>query len=169
MAAATEPGAHLLEELKWVHTAIRHDLGVLTRLAGEVADGKPPAEVEATIRELQRGGPLWQLGVNCLRWCRFVEGHHQGEDVRIFPAIRAQEPGLAEVVDRLEADHREVARHLGEIEVASAALQRVDDAATRQRLVDELQAVTRTLLDHLAREEEAVSPVVLGWSRWPLG
>jgi hypothetical protein len=48
---------------------------------------------------------LWRLKVSCLRYCSHVHAHHGAEDVLLFPALRAADPTIGPVVDRLEADH----------------------------------------------------------------
>ncbi len=62
----TKPGRHLLEELKWVHEHIRHDLQVCEDLARQVSGGLSPAEARAEIDSLKTNSPLWKLRVNCL-------------------------------------------------------------------------------------------------------
>ena len=161
------PGEHLLAELKWVHSRIRHDLRVCEELARDVAAGADPAHVAERVAALKTGGPLFQLRVNCLRYCRFVHMHHGAEDVHLFPALRASNPELGPTVDRLEADHRLVSSRLDEIEAAVAELVERDDEASRRRLVGALEDVAVVLLAHLEFEEEAVGPTMLGWSSWP--
>jgi Hemerythrin HHE cation binding domain len=67
----------LVGELKWVHAMIRQDLRTVRRLAAEVT-----------------AGPLWQLKVNCLRYCRFVHMHHHAESAFLFPRLRRSNPAL---------------------------------------------------------------------------
>jgi hemerythrin-like domain-containing protein len=107
------------------------------------------------------------MQVNCLRYCSFVHLHHRHEDVHLFPALRASDPSLEPVVDRLESDHREVAVQLEEIEAAVAALGEDDDKAGRHRVVAALQGLGELLLAHLDYEEESIGPTLLGWSAWP--
>ena len=72
--------------------------------------------VRAEIAALQAKSPLWQFRANCLYYCRFVHAHHGGEDHLLFPLMRRTNPELGGVMDRLEADHRQIAVHLDEIE-----------------------------------------------------
>jgi iron-sulfur cluster repair protein YtfE (RIC family) len=162
-----ELGARLLAELKWVHDAIRHDLSVSRQLAAEVQRGASPGRVHARIQSLKTNGPLWRLRANCLHYCRFVHRHHRAEDVMLFTAIRRSSPELTPVVDRLEADHREVSARLDDIETAANALLERDHAEARDRVVRALEAVSDVLLSHLTREEESIGPVILGWKQWP--
>ena len=71
----------------------------------------------------------------------------------LFPAVRRAAPHLAAVVDRLEADHREVSATLDEIEALAHEL---DDAKARAALVEALTRLSGGLLEHLAYEEETI-------------
>jgi Hemerythrin HHE cation binding domain len=168
MAERPQPGRHLLDELLWVHDRIRHDLDICTELARRAADGLAADEVRAEIRSLQTNGPLWKLRVNCLYYCRFVHAHHNLEDVAIFPGLRAHDPALTPVVDRLEADHRSVSDQLDEVEAAADALLAEDAADPRARVVTALDELAAGLLAHLTYEEEAIGPTILEWDGWPL-
>jgi hypothetical protein len=70
----------MLDELKWVHDMIRRDLATVRALAASVEGGAPADAVRSTLGELQTRGPLWQLRVNCLRYCQHVHLHHGLED-----------------------------------------------------------------------------------------
>lgn len=157
----------LLDELKWVHSLLRRDLRTCQALAAAVADGAPAEEIQSEISSLRSSGPLFQVRINCLQYCRFVHGHHGAEDVALFPSVRRADPSLSGVVDRLESDHRAVSTLLDEVEVAARALNRVDPSADRQKLVDALQQLATRLLEHLAFEEESLAGVLGSWRRWP--
>jgi hypothetical protein len=165
--AAAARGDALVEELRWIHHLIRRDLGVLLDLAGAVRDGLPPFEASATLHGLALNGPLWQMRMNCVRWCHFVEGHHYGETEHWFPELVRTNPALAPVVDKLNADHIVVAAHLEAVHAAGDALAELDTPEQRSRLVCALEDLSRDLLAHLAYEEEQVSPTLRTWTRWP--
>jgi hypothetical protein len=156
----TAQGRAMFQELLYIHGAIRHDLQVVERLAGGVMDGLAADRVQAQIKDLQTNGPLWQLKVNCLRYCRFVHLHHRMEDVAFFPSLRAANPAIAPVVDKLEADHRVVSDLLDEVEEAAAALDEDDCEASRRRVADGLEGLARELLEHLDFEERSAGPTI---------
>ena len=158
--AETEQGRALFQELLWVHTVIRRDLETIRKLAASVLDGLAPKAVQAELATLQTEGPLWQLKVNCLRYCRFVHQHHGAEDAMLFPALRRIDPGLDGVVDRLEADHRQVSGRLDDIEAAVSALHQADEQATRERLANALGTLADELLAHLEFEELQAGPAI---------
>jgi iron-sulfur cluster repair protein YtfE (RIC family) len=162
-----KPGEHLLHELQMVHDALRHDLAVCRALANQVAAGAAPEHVKAQIQSLQTSGPLWKLRVNCLYYCRLVHTHHTLEDMALFPILRRTKPELGPVVDKLEADHREVASLLDQIEAGTDALSRQDGAAARTRVADALNDLATDLLAHLQFEEAAIGPTILEWEAWP--
>jgi hemerythrin-like domain-containing protein len=124
------------------------------------------AELEAELRELKTAGPLWQLKVNCLRYCRVVHLHHGLEDAMLFPALREADPDIGPVVDRLEADHRRVSDLLDAVEAAAARLTAADEDA-RADVVVTLDALHGHLLEHLDYEELRAGPVLRRLERIP--
>src|SRR5271169_3651266 len=112
-------GEAMVAELTWVHDMIRQDLRTVRQLAADAAAGRTATEIRAGIRSLVASGPLWQLKVGCLHYCRFVHSHHHTESVLLFPALRRANPALNPVVDKLEADHAVVSDLLGEVETAA--------------------------------------------------
>ncbi|MDQ2716769.1 MAG: hemerythrin domain-containing protein [Chloroflexota bacterium] len=164
---ARKPGEHLLQELKWVHNALRQDLVLCQELARQVTAGVAPDSVREQVKSLQTNSPLWKLRVNCLYCCRFVHAHHHSEDVALFPALRRTNPALGPVVDKLVADHRKISGLLDQIEVSAKALGEQDGTDPRARLVQALNDLSSDLLEHLAFEEEAIGPTLLEWDGWP--
>ncbi|MGI8538788.1 MAG: hemerythrin domain-containing protein [Rubrobacteraceae bacterium] len=167
---AGKPGAHLMEELEWVHNAIRHDLRVCETLAEEIEAGADAGYVAGEVESLKNNSVLWRIRVSCLTYCRFVHLHHWNEDVNIFPALRRSNPSPSPVVDRLEADHRKVSDLLDEVENATRTLAEENDegaSASRSRLAAALEGLGTHLLEHLAFEERAIAPTVLEWDGWP--
>jgi hypothetical protein len=160
-------GEAMVAELKWVHDMIRRDLGTVRQLAADVQGGMPAEQAAAGIRSLAAGGPLWQLKINCLQYCRFVHSHHHAESIMLFPALRRINPGLGPVVDKVEADHARVAGLLDDVEAAARDLAGQEDPAVRQRLTAALQVLSTDLLAHLAYEEDNVSDTMRAMTGWP--
>lgn len=167
VTGAEHPGEYLVQELLWIHGILRGDLDTVRRLAGEVLDGREPVDIRQEITNLKTQGPLWQLKVNCLYYCRFVHLHHNGEDAHLFPALRRSNPALEPVVDKLEADHRKVSDILDEVELSADGLVQHDTPGNRQALVDSLNFLAEHLLTHLDYEERSISPTLRTWDRWP--
>jgi hypothetical protein len=160
-------GEAMVAELRWVHDMIRRDLATVRRMADEVGDGLPAADVASGLRSLAANGPLWQLKINCLTYCRFVHSHHTAESIMLFPELRRTNPALNAVVDKLEADHASVSGLLDEVAAAAQALGDRDDPKTRDRLVGALQKLSEDLLAHLSYEEEHISGTMRTWTAWP--
>jgi iron-sulfur cluster repair protein YtfE (RIC family) len=156
----TDQGRAMFRELLWVHSMIRRDLATVEQLAADVGDGLSGEQVHDALEELKTAGPLWQLKVNCLRYCRFVHSHHGAEDVLLFPALREVDPSSGPVVDRLEADHARVSDLLDVVEAAARALTATDADDARARVIAGLQDLHAHLLEHLDYEELNAGPVI---------
>jgi hypothetical protein len=161
----TPQGRALFEELLWVHSVVRRDLDTVEQLARAVADGMSGELLVSELRELKTSGPLWQLKVNCLRYCRFVHSHHRLEDVLLFPTLRAADPSIGPVIDRLEADHRRVSDLLDAVEAAAERLTAGADA--RADVVLALGELHGHLLEHLDYEERHSGPVMRRLDSFP--
>jgi hypothetical protein len=159
-----KPGESFVQELLWVHDMIRRDLSAVQRLAAAALEGAPPEELSSEIESLQTRGALWKLRMNCMHYCRFVHGHHSLEDHALFPALLESNPELAPVINKLEADHREIAVHLDEIADSIGELQWDETTSSRERLAAALDGLSEHLIEHLDYEEEAVSPTLRSWT-----
>lgn len=150
MTEATTPDGPLLSELKWVHIMIRRNLRICGELAGLAAEGAQAHAIRDQARARLFGEPLSHLRTSCLQICRFVHSHHGAEDALLFPAVRDAAPHLTAVVDKLEADHRDVSEALKRVEAATDALGARDDARVPRRLVKALDELAVPLLEHLS-------------------
>jgi hypothetical protein len=157
----------LAQELRWVHDLLRRDLATVRRLAAQAAGGLPAPEIRAALARLEANGPLWQLKVNCLRYCSVVHHHHQLESALLFPALRRANPDLGPVVDKLEADHAAVSDLLDAVGEAAETLVGEDTPGVREKLVAALDTLADELLAHLAYEEEHISPTLNTFTEWP--
>ena len=160
-------GEAMVAELKWVHDMIRRDLRTVRQMAADVTAGLPAAEIQARISSLAAGGPLWQLKINCLQYCRFVHSHHNAESIMLFPGLRRANPALNPVVDKLEADHLSVSGLLDEVGAAARELSSGEDPGVRERLTGALRKLSVDLLAHLQYEEENISGTLRTLPGWP--
>jgi hypothetical protein len=156
----TDRGRAMYEELLWVHAAIRRDLAIVEQLAADVDGGLAGEAVAQALNELKTTGPLWQLKVNCLRYCRFVHSHHNAEDALLFPALRGVDPSMNPIVDRLESDHARVSDLLDAIEDAAQDLSGTDSEQARRRVIEGLHGLHSHLLEHLDYEELNAGPAL---------
>ncbi|MEV1021242.1 nitroreductase/quinone reductase family protein [Streptomyces sp. NPDC050264] len=121
-------------------------------------------ETEAHFAASAAAGPGLGLQIrqHCLAFCQSLAFHHESEDGHLFPGIARWHPELADVFERLRAEHVEV----GRIQDALVAL--LDDVATADPEVfrAELEDMTKRLTAHLDYEEEHLLPV-LADVPWP--
>jgi hypothetical protein len=157
----------MFRELLYIHSLLRRDLQTVRRLADEARLGLSPQTILTEIRNLETSSPLWQLRYGCLRYCRFVHGHHRLEDAALFPMVRRHDPTLNKVIDRLEEDHLTV-HHITE-RIAAVAERVPGDASgiSRYQLVEALGELEQHLLAHLSLEEESIGPLLSTWAEWP--
>jgi hypothetical protein len=160
-------GEAMVAELKWVHDMVRRDLRTVRQLADDAEAGQPAGRIAVGIRSLATRGPLWQLKINCLQYCRFVHSHHHAESVLLFPELRRANPALGPVVDKLEADHARVSDLLDAVDAAARELGDSEDPDVRQRLTAALRILSDELLAHLAYEEENVADTMRTMTGWP--
>src|SRR4051794_20757663 len=95
-------GDHLVA----IHDHLRQELAQLQDLVEQVASGAvQPSAARSTIHTMTLRQNTWTLGTYCESYCRVVTTHHTIEDLSMFPRIRAAEPSLTPVVQRLEREH----------------------------------------------------------------
>jgi hemerythrin-like domain-containing protein len=95
----------------------------------------------------------WTLGAYCQSYCGFVNGHHTLEDAAVFPHLRAAEPELAPVVDRLHDEHQVIHHLLDALDRALVDLVRDEEPSALDALEETLDLLADRLLSHLAYEE----------------
>jgi hypothetical protein len=156
----TDQGRAFYEDLVQVHGAIRRDLNTLQRLAEAVLSGLDPSDLNRELRRVDSTGPLWELKVKCLRFCRFVRERHELEDRTWLAGLREADPSLQPAIDRIEDEHRRIAAQLHDVETAAAALTDSEGGDTRRQVLDALNALADDLLEHLAHEELTVGPTL---------
>lgn len=150
-------GRHLVD----VHDHLRAELAQLRDLVEQVAAGSvPPGVARSHVATMTLRQNAWTLGTYCQSYCRVVTTHHTIEDQSMFPRLRAQDPRLGPVVDRLEEEHHAIHDVLERVDralVASVAAPGPAGVAEVRAAVDLLSDV---LLSHLAYEEqELVEPL----------
>ncbi|WP_327010830.1 LLM class flavin-dependent oxidoreductase [Dactylosporangium sp. NBC_01737] len=154
-AAQRASGQHLVD----VHNHLRQELEQLRDLVEQVAAGAVDlGDARSMINTMTMRQNAWTLGTYCESYCRVVTTHHTIEDVNLFPRLRAADPRLVPVVDRLEAEHHVIAEVLERVDAALVAMVSHPDGITAVR--EAVALLTDTLLSHLAYEErELVEPL----------
>jgi hypothetical protein len=168
MTEADAAPSRPLREFREIHNVIRRDIGQCRQIAADADAGAEASALRKGLSQLQTNGVIFQLRVNCLQACSFVHLHHRSEGATLFPSVRDAAPELSSVVDKLEADHREVSDMLDEVQAAAkAATGSAGDRRSRRRLVDALERLSEHLFEHLLYEEKVLGPVINRWERWP--
>jgi len=145
---------HLIE----VHDHLRAELTRIRDLIGEVRDGASAARARSAINQLTLRQSSWALGAYCASYCRFVTGHHTLEDRALFPHLRAREPGLAPVLDRLADEHKTIHKVLEDVD--AALVEHLRNPGSFDGLQEAADILTDALLSHLAYEEaQLVEPL----------
>ena len=170
MADSPTPAAHprgeaMARELVTIHQHLRHDLRRVRELAQELTAGVPADKIRAGVADLAIKSPVWTLRLNCRRYCEFVHLHHGIEDRMLFPGLRRAYPELAAVLDKLEADHEEIAVLLADVDASVAVL--VEDETRRAAAVRALDRLADHLIAHLDYEEASLTPVLRRMDAWP--
>jgi len=96
-----------------------------------------------------------RIGALRAEWGNFhgaLHGHHEAEDTRIFPGLRAQHAALAPTIEQLSADHRRIDPLLDRGDDAFAQL---PDPRAARVVIGEL---CELLAPHLEKEEAEVVP-----------
>jgi hypothetical protein len=138
-----------------VHDQLRAELAQLRSLVDQVVAGnRDVGEARSLISTMTMRQNSWTLGTYCETYCRVVTVHHTIEDQGWFPRLRAADPALGPVVDRLAEEHVVIAEVLERVDAALVRLvARPGDLDDVRRAVDLL---TDTLLSHLSYEERAL-------------
>jgi hypothetical protein len=157
-AAYSPHGRAIAGHLIQVHDHLRAELAQIRDLIGQVRDGEGAAQARSAINQMTLRSNSWTLGAYCASYCRVVTGHHSLEDQAVFPYLRASEPGLGPVIDRLAGEHEIIHKVLEDLDAELVELLRnPGDFARLQQAADVL---TDTLLSHLAYEEaQLVEPL----------
>jgi hypothetical protein len=127
-----------------VHSALRRDLE-RTRIV--LTDQPHP---DGDRRRAISSHLLWMMS--------FLHMHHTGEDIALWPLVRAKNPAAGPLLDQMDLDHQRIAPAITAVEVAARAYR--DDGSARDALLTAVTELTDVLLPHLRREELEMMPVV---------
>lgn len=86
----------------------------------------------------------------CIGFCTALDGHHRGEDRSLFPALRAERPELAGVIDKLMQDHSMLTHLLAGFRSA------VESGADRDAVERHLDGIGAIMESHFRFEEREI-------------
>lgn len=129
-----------------VHRVFRDTLGAAPQLVGGIPAG-----------EAARVDQVANYYDNILY---FLEAHHEGEEVIVFPRLRERCPDETALLDNLEGEHEAALSLLSSARSSLAAWPGSDgDAAAQAAVVDSLEALRSQLESHLDEEEARALPL----------
>ena len=129
-----------------VHSALKRDL---VRAREVLAGQSPPL-----------GSQRVALGRHVTWMLEFLHSHHSGEDAGLWPLVRRRDPGAAELLDSMEADHARIAPAADAVTVAAQEYTATTSDSARVALVEALDSLLEVLVPHLDREVAEAMPVV---------
>jgi alkanesulfonate monooxygenase SsuD/methylene tetrahydromethanopterin reductase-like flavin-dependent oxidoreductase (luciferase family) len=148
-------GTRLVE----IHDHLRGELAQVRDLIRQVREGAlDVGAARSAINQLTMRQNAWSVGAYCESYCRVVTIHHTLEDRRVFPELRAAEPVLGPVLDRLSSEHEVIHGLLEAVDAALVAL--VTDPAATGELTRAMDLLGERLTSHLTYEEsQLVGPL----------
>lgn len=158
-AHPTARGLAAAQSLLDVHADLRTELDRVRRLVRDVLDDRlAVAAARDVLNRMALRQRRWTVSAHCAAYCTLLTQHHYGEDVEIFPQLRAADPALQGVLRRLEEEHVTIHALLDRVDAALVGMVGGDGAAERiGAVVDQL---TDALLSHLSYEEhELLGPM----------
>lgn len=138
-----------------IHALLRRDLARLRAAVLDLGDGRDSlASARDAVSRLAVPMTTRDFRERCLQFCEFLHGHHYVED-QVFPQLSALDAELDVVVQRLIAEHRDVARLIATLRRQLAA-SHPDVDVVRTTLAD----LSDHLNEHLAYEEKHIGPAL---------
>ena len=140
-----------------VHSALRRDL-VRTRM---VLEDEAPLSAERRVALADH--VVWLMD--------FLQTHHHGEDIGLYPMVLRNDPSTADLVADMDGDHQRIDPAIASLEEAARGY-RDGVPGSLDGLLAALVALDEVLLPHLAREELEMMPVVSAcvtereWQDW---
>jgi hemerythrin-like domain-containing protein len=128
-----------------IHRLIRREIGALPALFRGAAGDVPRAKVVAAhAREM----------------LDFLHHHHSGEDELLWPVLRPRVSLEAGLIDRMQAQHAQIATAIDAVNAELPGWAETADAAVGERMAAQLETAQPVLLAHLKEEEERILPLV---------
>jgi hemerythrin-like domain-containing protein len=133
----------LADYLRMIHNVFRHELTLIR---------KEVVTAAATGTTTTLGA---QLRINCLKFCQGLHNHHTGESTALFPTLAATHPELADTIDQLDEEHRQIATLVDQLQTLLTEAPATD-------LVPRLDTLIEALNRHLTYEEDQLLPHLEG-------
>lgn len=148
-------GRHLIE----VHDHFRAELERMRDLLDQVRRGAlEVGAARSQVNEMALRSNNWTLGSYSQSYCRAITEHHSMESEVVFGHMRASDPELVAVADRLHDEHLVIHHLLDAVDAELVALVSTPDVFDGLQLA--IERLSDALLSHFAYEErELVAPL----------
>jgi hemerythrin-like domain-containing protein len=148
---------HLVREFLGIHTMFRRQLDAMLRFVDDLLVNQQRLSGPETAAQVQ------QLAQATYQYTQYLHFHHHAESSGLFPVLRKE--GLADaVVDRLEAEHDQIAALIDRLDATMRNVAAVDP----QAIDSDLRRLAEALRGHLTYEETHVCPLLTHFSHWPM-
>ncbi len=152
-------GRRSQQTLVAIHEHLREELDRLGDMVDQLRAGSlDPGVARSHIARMTMRQNAWTVGAYCASYCRLLTLHHTIEDERMFVDLRAGEPSLGPVIDRLAADHVTISGVMDEVDRALVGLVGAGPGSRNgiDAVEDAVGRLTEQLLRHLEEEEAAL-------------
>jgi hemerythrin-like domain-containing protein len=140
-----QPATVDTRDMLLIHRVIRREIGHL------------PALIRAAAGDRARAR---RLTTHAEEMLDFLHTHHTGEDEMMWPLLRERVELEAELIDRMEQQHEQIAVAVADVRRDLPGWSHTADAETGERMAVRLEEASAVLTLHLAEEEELVLPLV---------
>jgi hemerythrin-like domain-containing protein len=141
----TTPGGIDTHDMLLIHRVLRRELGSLPSLIRSAAGDVPRAK---------------RVAAHASEMLDFLHTHHCGEDELVWPVLAPRVTLDDDLLDRMQAQHAQVAAAVEEVRHDLPGWATSADAATGERMATRLAGMSEVLTTHLAEEEQHVLPLV---------
>ncbi|AXT86755.1 hemerythrin HHE cation-binding protein [Aeromicrobium sp. A1-2] len=128
-----------------IHRVVRREIGQL------------PDQLRAAAGDPARAA---RLTTHANEMLDFLHTHHTGEDELLWPVLRPRVELESELIDRMEAQHHQIAAAVADVRRDLATWSPTADADVAERMASRLEGVHGVLIEHLAEEESRILPLV---------
>lgn len=141
---STPAGGIDTTDMLLIHRVIRREFGALPALLRAAAGDRQRAKV---------------VGAHAREMLELLHIHHSGEDELVWPVLRSRVTLDAELLDRMEAQHGQIAETVEAVQQELPTWTRTADAEAAERMATRLESASEVLLAHLKEEEERILPL----------
>ena len=132
-------------EMLLIHRVLRREVGALPELIRRANNDPARARI---------------VGAHAVEMLDFLHVHHSGEDELLWPVLRPRVAVEGDLLDRMEAQHHQVAAAIVDVERDLPRWTTSADPETGERIATRLDEVNAVLTEHLAEEEKQILPLV---------